>query len=147
MQDYINLINFLKENDESVRKDLEELRFWCKWFTLIWWNPVFLSHRILWIWTSEYNPEWKYSNNDTIEIIWNNLDYHHIMMYLFKKWYNCDFQNNNLIHIEKVWIDEINIETNKEILYWLIAYNSFKPLHEQKSEVYKQLLDYFISIK
>ena len=133
MQDYINLINFLKENDEEVKKDLEKLRFWCKWFTLIWWNPVFLSHRILWIWTSEYNPEWKYSNNDTIEIIWNNLDYHHIMMY-------CNNIEQTTARFDMYWhfINEYG-EVEFQLDYT-------KPFHLQDGQVFKSLVEYFKSI-
>ena len=117
MQEYINLINFLKENDESVRKDLEILKFgteisWCDDRYHIW---------------------------DKLNIIWNNLDYHHLMKY-------CKHKN--------IWIiiddDTINLNSKFWTLdLWntLVKVDNTKPLNEQKSEVYKALLDYFISIK
>ena len=148
MQDYINLINFLKENDESVRKDLEELRFWCK-VKIHWWDCKVIeftwSNLKIWNWKRYLNykyPDhiwWNSQNKSNLEIIWNNLDYHHIMMYCKHKniWIIIDDDTINLY--SKFW--------TLDLWNTLVKVDNTKPLNEQKSEVYNALLDYFISIK
>ena len=143
MQDYINLINFLKENDESVKKDLETLKFGTKvkyctcWHNNIYEDWIYIDDKYVMseFWeVLEYKNIWQdylHSTEPDIKIIWNNLDYHHIMMYCYNK--NID------LTIVECW--EIYNTGNWQFITKL---DNTKPFHEQKSEVYKALLDYFI---
>lgn len=148
-QDYINLINFLKENDESVRKDLEELFYFVS-ITSFWENNRVNSKIFTfnyWQCKTEDEAIWKSIKKireDNVNMnnkIWielyscyiKELDYHHIMMYCEHKW--IDF--NISVH----WWNSLMIWWDKDLPPFL---DHTKPLHEQKNEVYKALLDYFI---
>ena len=132
------LINLLCEVEE-VKKDIMELKFWCKL------KDLFLGKEdtfVCFIWNinciKTVNVRWPH-HFDKLEpfesrfsILWNPLDYHHLMMYCHKKmkgWY-VDFQVNWILNCRK-W------ETN-----WVIIQLELKPLSKQTEEVYKSILDF-----
>ncbi len=131
-QEQLNLINFLKENDESVRKDLETLKFgtkisrcWSKYKMLNPWEFFDKNNRTFYL-IDGICFRW-----DKLNIIWNNLDYHHIMMYCDSKWIWA-----------RLCLSRINIyKSDFDIDIYL---DNSKPFHEQEPIVYKKLLDHFI---
>lgn len=144
MQDYINLINFLKENDESVRKDLETLKFGTivKYKTpLKWTNPRdYFRYKWEWDWDNEISlPPIRMYNNQAFEIIWNNLDYHHLMIYCDSNKIRLVIQANGVIKtiIWNWWFENESYDIITNI-------DNTKPFHKQEQKVYKRLLDYFI---
>ena len=139
MQDYINLINFLKENDEKIKKDLETLQFgteisrcWSKYKMLNPWEFFDENNRTFYL-IDDICFRW-----DKLNIIWNNLDYHHIMMY-------CENRKLNLIIAMNWNITSYKKESSNITIYqtW-IKFDYTKPFHKQEPIVYKALLDYFI---
>lgn len=91
------LTALLCEVDE-VKKDIMELRFWCKVYYNWEYRIIYDYKNIAWKifinigrWLSE-----EYKDNYWIkEIIWNPIEYHHLMMYCESKWIKLSINNYN----------------------------------------------------
>lgn len=150
------LIDLLKSDDE-VKSAIEKLEFGTDLFYKNWEEWITTHETFIWMshpynWTSP-QPIIKNHHNYCIikdidiedikrlYILTKPLQERFIRMYCLSKWYNCSFQNNNLIAIEKVWIDDIDIENNKQLLYKLISYELLKDFNSQSEEVYQKIYE------
>lgn len=146
------LIDLLK-SDEQTKEAMEKLEFGCVMKTKTWiirkfieferYNFKFYINKFYWI---DKDWEIKLVNKSQYTIIWLPLSERFIRMYCLSKWYNCNFQNNNLIVIEKVWIDDIDIENNKQLLYKLISYELLKDFDNQDDLVYQKIYETLLEL-
>lgn len=147
---YQKLWELLKEVPE-IKKDLEELRFWTDLFYKNW--KEWINHHETYIWMSHpYN----WTNSQPIiknyhnYCIWSNFSIKQLKE-LYK--INNPIEERHIrMYCEKIKENTI-INTNLDTLWVFFIWNcvirldNSKPFHQQDEEVYKQLYEYFISLK
>ena len=145
MKTYYEQLRELLCEVPEIKKDLEELRFWCE--IERYWNIYTLIE-----WKHFIDENWKYQksqnnvNDFSKTIIWNPIEERHIRMYCdnksveFMSLYNCNFK------IREKFFDKLTNDFWYKIALTLKVDN-IKSFHLQDEQVYKQLVEYFKSLK
>lgn len=129
---YLQKLTELLCSEEDIRKDIMELRFWCK---LREWNIIWLyTERRTHIDSDSVDYEIKrkgrgymYLNNP--EILWNDLHLHHLLWYCELTGVNIVIRGNWIIWDCDEWKDVCKIDITK-------------PLHQQSEKTLEAIYNF-----